>query len=111
MVEDRNNFKQSRPRRAPATTDVDREVRLIAAAYDLAEKQMNEGKLPATVHAQLLRAGSQRERLEQRKLSMEVELRRAQVEQLESQRSSEELYAKAMNAMRRYSGQEVDEEL
>jgi len=111
LVDNPNNSEVRRPRRAPATTDADREARLVAAAYDLAERQMYEGRLPATVHAQLLRAGSQRERLEQKKLAMEVELRRAQVDQIESQRSSEELYAKAMNAMKRYSGQEVEDEV
>ena len=110
MVSRQKNSDATRPRRSPARTDEEREMRLVAQAYDLAERQLEEGTISATVHSQLLKSGSRREKFELRKLEMEVELRRAQIDQMQSQRSSEELYAKAMDAMRRYSGQEVVED-
>lgn len=110
MAERQNNSETVIPRRAPATTAWEREQQLIAGAYDLAEEQLRTGKISATVHAQLLRAGSQRERMEQEKLRVEVAFKNSQIEALESQKSQEELYSKALSAMRRYSGNPDDDE-
>lgn len=109
MVTRRKESEPSRPRRSPATTDAERETQLIAQAYDLAERQLLDGSISATVHTHFLKAGSQRERLEQQKMAMEANLLQARIDALESQRSSEELYGKAMAAMRRYSGQDEED--
>lgn len=104
--------KPERPRRPPGTTPEARESQLIAAAVDLAEKQILAGSASSQVISHYLKLGSTREKLEQERLMQENDLLRAKVEQLASQKRVEELYSDALNAMRSYAGQEpeVDEE-
>lgn len=100
-------------RRRPATTPEARELELSAAAYDLAERQINEGSASSQVITHFLKAGSSRERLEQQRMQHEIELMEVKKEQLEAQTRVEELYVQALDAMRRYSGggQIVDDEV
>lgn len=93
-------------RRKPATTPEGREIQLIAAAVDLAEKQLLEGTASAQVISHYLKLGSSRERLEQERLEKENALLSAKAEQIASAKKVEELYKSALNAMRSYSGQE-----
>jgi hypothetical protein len=90
----------------PATTPEAREQQLVALAYDLAEKQMRDGSASSQVITQFLKLGSSREYLEQEKLRVENELGKAKVEAMASAKRVEELYGKALNAMRSYAGQE-----
>lgn len=102
-----------KPRRPPGTTPEARESQLIAAAVDLAEKQIRNGTASSQVISLYLKLGSSREQLEQERLRHENELLTAKAEQLASQKRVEEMYAKALDAMRSYSGQEpieVDDE-
>ena len=96
------------PRRSPATTPEARENQLISLAYDLAEKQIEEGTASSQVITHFLKMGSSRERHEQLKLAGEIRLNDTKIENMESAARTEELYAKAMKAMSVYSGQEVD---
>jgi len=88
----------------PADTPEDRESQLIAAAVNLAEKQLLDGTASPSVITHYLRLASGKERLEREKLERENELLRAKAEAYESNRKSEELYDKAIKAMRSYSG-------
>lgn len=97
-----------RPRR-PATTPEGRENQLISLASDLAEKQLIEGTASSQVITQLLKFGSQREQLEREKLQNENLLMSAKREQIASGKKMEDLYERALNAMRTYQGQEVEE--
>lgn len=92
-------------RRPPATTIEAREDQLIAAAVDLAERQILEGTASSQVISHFLKLGSTKERLEMEKLRKENELLQAKTESLKSQKVQEELYKSALNAMRSYSGQ------
>lgn len=98
-----------KPRRRPATTDEGREKQLVSLAVDLAEKQLIDGSASSQVITHYLKLGSTRERLEQERLANENHMLRAKAEQLQSQQRVEELYAEALQAMRTYSGQEVDQ--
>lgn len=89
-----------------ATTPEARENQLIAAAYDLAEKQIHEGTASSQVITQFLKLGSTRERLEQQRLSGENSLIKARIDMMDSQKKIEELYGAALDAMRSYSGQD-----
>ena len=100
--------KGRRPIR-PATTVEGRESQLINLAMDSAEKQMIEGTAPAQVVVHYLKLGSSREKLEQDRLRKENELLNAKVESMASAKRVEELYEQALNAMRTYAGQEVEE--
>lgn len=95
-------------RRPPAATPEARENQLVSLAVDLAERQLAEGTASSQVITHYLKLGTTRERLEQTKLSHEVELLRARSDAIQSGARTEELYKDALNAMRRYSGQETD---
>lgn len=97
-------------RRRPATTPEGRENQLVSIAVDLAEKQLREGTASAQVISHFLKLGSSREQLEQARLAQENKLLEAKIEAMASQARMEELYGKAIDAMRSYGGQEVDEE-
>lgn len=93
-------------RRKPATTSEGRESQLVSLAEDLAEKQLSDGTASAQVISHYLKLGSSRERLEQERIAHENELTRIKIETFAQQRRIEELYVKAIDAMRSYSGQE-----
>jgi hypothetical protein len=91
-------------RRPPATTPEARENQVIAAAYDLAEKQILEGTASSQVISHFLKLGSSKERIEKKILEKELDLIQAKTEAIKSAKSTEELYKNALNAMRSYSG-------
>ena len=97
-----------KPRRPPATTLKGREDQLISLAVDLAERQMREGTATSQVITHYLKLGTTRELLEQERLRQENRLLEAKVESLESQARVEDLYKNALEAMRKYSGQDGD---
>ena len=84
---------------------------MVSLAIDLAEHQLEDGSATAQVITHFLRLGSTRERLEQEKLARENELLATKAEVMASAKRVEELYATALDAMRSYAGQIVDEEL
>ena len=98
--------KSTRP---PATTPEGRENQLVSLAVDLAEQQLSEGTASAQVITHYLKLGSTREKLEQERISKENELLRAKVESMASVKRIEELYETALNAMRSYAGQPLDD--
>lgn len=89
---------------APAETPEARENQLIALAEDLAEKQIRRGTASAQVITHFLKLGTTKASLENEKIKRENELLKAKVETLQSQQRSEELYAEAIAAMKKYSG-------
>ena len=91
-------------RTRPALTPEARENQLISAAVNLAEKQLLEGTASSQVITHYLKLGSSKERLEKKKLERENELLRAKTEALQSAQRVEELYANALEAMKRYNG-------
>ena len=91
-------------RSSPARTPEEREDELAAAAYDLAEEQIQAGTASSQVITHFLKAGSRRERMEQMRMEHEIELMQVKKEQLEGQKRVEELYVSALEAMRSYSG-------
>ena len=99
------NAKRRHP---PALTPEARENQLIAEATDRAEKQIREGTASAQVITHYLRLGSTKAKLENDKLRTEVDLLRAKIESYESQKNMEKIYQDALDAMRRYSGQDYE---
>lgn len=98
-----------RKSRRPATTPEGRENQLISLAADLAERQLQDGTASSQVITHFLKLGSTREQLEQQRLQRENLLLSAKVDQLASAKRIEELYETALNAMRAYAGQDIDE--
>jgi len=94
----------------PALTPEAREDQLVALATNLAEKQLLDGSASSQVITHYLKIGSTKERIEKEILKEQKEMIKAKTEQLKSEKRVEELYAEALNAMRKYSGQEVSED-
>lgn len=109
MVTTRRTPEPGRRRGRPATTPEARENQLIAAAYDLAERQIADGTVSAQVQSHFLKLGSTRQKLENEELRNRIKLLESKNEQLQSASRMEELYAEAIQAMRQYSGQTVEE--
>ena len=97
--------------RRPATTPEGRENQLVSMAVDLVEQRMREGTASAQEIVHFLKLGSTREQLEQDRLRRENQLLTAKVENMESAKNIEKLYAEAISAMRSYQGQPVEEDL
>jgi hypothetical protein len=89
-------------RRTPAKTPEQRENQLIAAAVDLAEKQLEDGTASAQVISHFLKLGSSREKLEQEMIGLRNKHLQAQTEALAAQGQLSELIESALNAFRSY---------
>lgn len=111
MATRRTNHPNSvQSQRRPATTPEARENQLIAAAVDLAAKQLADGSASAQVITHYLKLGSSREQLEQEKMKKELELAQAKIESMASMARTEELMKDALNAFRSYSGQPPEDD-
>lgn len=88
----------------PALTPEARENQLIYLATDLAEQQLRDGTASSQVITHYLKLGTTKERIEKEILEKQKELITAKTEALQSAKRIEELYANAISAMRRYSG-------
>lgn len=95
----------NKPRKMrPALTPEARENQMIALATDLAEQQLRDGTASSQIITELLKRGSQKHQYELEKLKEENELLKAKTEAIQSAAKMEELYSKAIDAMRMYSG-------
>ena len=94
----------------PASTIEGRENQLIALAIDRAEQQIRDGTASSQVLVHYLKLGSTRERMEKQLMEQKLELDAAKAEAIKSQKHVEELYAGALNALRKYSGNLMSEE-
>lgn len=91
-------------RTRPATDPDARENQLVSLAYDLVEKRLREGTATSQETTHFLKIGSRRERLEREILEKQRDLVGAKTKHIEAQERNEEMYTKALEAMRRYSG-------
>ena len=78
---------------------------MIAAAIDLAEKQLLDGTASSQVITHFLKLGSTMATLERKQLEKQTELLTAKTESIQSGKRVEELYQNALKAMKTYSGQ------
>lgn len=91
-------------RQRPALDPEARENQMIGYAIDLAEKQLRDGSASSQVITHYLKLGTTKAALEKEKLENENKLLAAKTESLQSMKSMEELYSKAIQAMRVYGG-------
>ena len=106
----KTSASNSRKRR-PALNPEARESQLISLAVDVAEQQLLDGTASSQVITHFLKLGTSIAKLEKEKLEKENALLRAKAEAIEAQKHSEELYANALAAMKRYSGHHDDEDM
>lgn len=94
----------------PPTTPKEREDEMINLAMKLAEEQLRNGTATPSVIVHYLKLGSTRGMIENDMLEKKSQLLTAQKEKLEADKRTEELYSKALEAMRLYGGQQDDDE-
>ncbi len=99
--------KSSRRMRSALTPEA-RENQMISLAVDLAEKQLMEGTASSQVITHFLKLGSTKAQIEKELLEKQRDLAAAKTDSLKSAAHMEELYLKAVDAMRSYSGQEAE---
>lgn len=101
----RNNAKDTTIRSLrPALTPEADEQQLISLAIDLARKQLIDGTASSQVITHFLGLASSKKKLESEVMELQKELLVAKTEALKSAKSTEELYNKAIIAIRVYSG-------
>lgn len=98
--------KSSKKGGRPASTPEARENQLISLAMDAAEEQLRNGTASSQVITHFLKLGSSKEKLEQQIMEDQKEYLEAKTQAIQSAQRVEELYAKAISAMRKYSGQD-----
>ena len=81
------------------------ENHLINISYKAVEKRIESGEATAAELVHFLRQGSLREQLELEKLRKENELLKTKADSIKSQEEIKALYADAIGAFRKYSGQ------
>ena len=99
-----------KPRGRPPTTPKEREDEMINLAMNLAEEQLRNGTATPSVIVHYLKLGSTRGMIENDMLEKKSQLLSAQKDKIESDKRVEELYTKALDAMRLYGGQPDDDE-
>lgn len=110
------NYKKStaKDKLPPAKTPEARESQILAKAWDLIEERILDGTASNALLVQCLRMGSTKERYEKDLITTRIENLQAKTQAIEAEKRVDELYAKALDAMRIYSGQrpfDEDEEV
>ncbi len=100
IIVDQKSGREQRP----GITEEDRENQMIALAINLAEQQLRDGTASSQVITHYLKLGSTKERIERDILEQQKELISAKTEAIKSAKRVEELYERAINAMKRYGG-------
>ena len=77
---------------------------MINLAMKLAEKKLIDGTASSQVITHFLQLATEKSELEREKIRSENELAKAKVEVMQSQKHSEELYEKAIEAFKSYGG-------
>lgn len=88
----------------PALTPNARENQMISLAMDLVEERLRNGTATSQETTHFLKLGTERARLEKEKLELENEMIKAKTKAVISSESSEKLYADAIKAFQKYSG-------
>lgn len=114
MARGKKESSDAAKRRPPAITLEAREDQLIAKAVDEAERRIENGTASDSLLIHWLRQGTVKMQLEKDKLEADVQLAKAKADSIAQAKRQEELYAAAITAMKRYTGQmdnyEVDDD-
>lgn len=92
------------PGRRPPTTPEEYESECISLAYKEAKRRLEDGTASSQLITEFIKAGSHKRELELEELERNNALLLAKVEALESQKRTEDVYQKALAAMRTYAG-------
>lgn len=97
-------------KRKKALTPEARENQIIALVIDVEEERIRNGQATAQELIHWMKLASAKARLEQKKLENENLLIQAKVDAIKAQQNTEELYKKALAAMRSYQGEPEEED-
>lgn len=97
-------------KKMPAPTPEIAEQRCIDQAFALAEAQLRDGSASPSVITHFLKMGTERTRLEREKLEKETALLKTKESAIRNAEHTDELYARAIAAMKICSGHADDEE-
>lgn len=109
-VVSKNKNTTTRSMRPALTPEAD-EQQMISLAVDLAKKQLIEGTASSQVITHYLNLASSKKRLEAEIMELQKDLLVAKTESLRSGKKIEELYIKAIEAMKVYSGNSDGEDI
>lgn len=98
------------PKMRPALTPEAREGQMISLAMDLVEERLRNGTASSQETTHFLKLATEKEKTERKLAEKQLELMEAKRQQIESQARIEELYTNALNAMKRYSGHDDEDE-
>lgn len=110
MAKVSGNTPKSNRKNRPALDPENRMQQMVSKALDLAEQQLEDGTASSQVITHFLKYGTEKAKLESEKIKYETELLKAKTELTKSQKTSEEMFTKAVEAMRKYSGNGSAEE-
>lgn len=108
MAKSQETAVKHRRSRQPAIDPVARENQMIALAIDEAEKRLMNGTASSQIICHYLNLATTKMQLEKRILENQAALYEAKTEAIQDARKNDELYAKAIEAMRKYSGNSED---
>lgn len=94
----------------PARTAKAKENQLISLAVELAEKKLRDGTASSQIIVTLLNLATQKYKLEMTKLKSDIDLSQAKRKNLDQADSRSELYENALNAFKKYQGNNFSEE-
>lgn len=106
---DANETKRTR-KMATARSPETREKQLINLAYNEAEQRIKNGTATSQLLTFFLKLGTAREKMEMKRLESDLRVAEAKIRQMDSQNNLEELFAKAITAMKRYGGDNNEDE-
>lgn len=104
----RASDSESTDRVRPALTPEAEEVQMTALAMKLARQQLLDGTASSQVITHFLKLGTERARLEKEKIIRENKLLDVKASAIENTQRTDELFEKAIEAMKRYNGQSDD---
>lgn len=94
----------------PALTQESEEVQMTALAMNLAKQQLLDGTASSQVITHFLKLGTERARLEKEKIIKENKLLDVKANAIENSQREDELFEKAIAAMKRYNGDINDDD-
>lgn len=95
--------------RTSATTPESSEHRAAALAMKLALKKLEDGTASNQLIIEMIRLGSTESALKKERMEQEIELITAKTDSIKSEKRSEELFADAIAAMKKYRGDKEDD--
>ena len=104
MAQRRRTSAEPLKRPRPATTQEAREAQIVSLAFDRVEQRLIDGTASGQEITALLRLGSIKAQCELEKIKNETEVLKAKKEVLEASKRTDEMYDRAIEAMRTYMG-------